>query len=108
MWVSQNGRIPDFQAGIRRLFGQRLSGTQVVVVVSYLTPGGPLSASLVVFMTRWTLLSFVVAWPSSNGTATSFWPAPRNPPTPMISVLILPDLSTRTSEIWPILLLFGS
>jgi hypothetical protein len=66
-----------------------LSGTQVVLSLSYLKPGASLSASLVVSSVRYALLSFVVALIELNFTATSFSPAPRKPPTAMIAVLIL-------------------
>ena len=68
-----------------------LSGTQVVVSLSYLNPGAAFRLSLVVFMTRYIFLSFMVGCTASNATSTSFSPAPRKPPTPMTSEWILPD-----------------
>src|SRR5579883_841952 len=85
------------------------SGTQVVVVRSYLKPGAFFSWSLVAFNTRYhLLLSLSVILTASKGTATSFSPAPRKPPTPTIREVTLPDLSSRTSVTSPILLLFWS
>src|SRR5262249_49336866 len=84
------------------------SGPHVVVPESYLNPGASLSLSLVVFITSHHFLSFIVGCTASKGTATSFSPAPKKPPTPTMSVAILPDLSTRTSLISPILFSFGS
>ena len=49
------------------------------------------------FITSHHFLSFMVGCTASNGTATSFSPAPRKPPTPTISATIFPVLSTRTS-----------
>ncbi len=49
-----------------------VSGTQVVVLESYLNPGADLSASLVVFMLKWTLLSLIVCLMAPKSTATSF------------------------------------
>src|SRR6266436_3516573 len=85
------------------------SGIQVIALRSYLNPFALFSASLVEFITRYhLLLSLVVAWTALNGTATSFSPIPRKPPTPTISVVALPWRSTRTSMISPILLSLGS
>src|ERR1700716_4357677 len=85
------------------------SGIQVIALRSYLNPFAVFNASLVEFMTRYhLLLSLVVAWTALNGTATSFSPIPRKPPTPTISASALPWRSIRTSMISPILLSFGS
>src|SRR5450756_2732158 len=60
-------------------------------------------------MTRYhLLLSFVVTRTASKGTATSFSPAPRNPPTPTMSAVIFPPLSTSTSLTAPTLASLGS
>src|SRR6202161_4905862 len=105
--MKKPGARPGFLGGREAYF--LLSGTQVVVLLSYLKPGALLRLSLVAFMTKYILLlSFMVAWTAVNGTATSFSPAPRKPPTPTISVLIWPDLSTSTSMISPILVSLGS
>src|SRR2546421_10862399 len=71
------------------------SGIHVIAVRSYLYPGAAFSASFVVLMIgHHLLLSFVLNCTELKGTATSFSPAPRNPPTPTISAMILPSLST--------------
>ena len=59
-----------------------LSDTQAVLSLSYLKPGADFKASFVVSMVRYVLLFFVVCLTALNGTATSFSPAPRKPPTP--------------------------
>src|SRR5580692_4170686 len=60
-------------------------------------------------MTKYHLLLFLVVMrTASKGTETSFSPAPRKPPTPTMNEVTLPDLSTRTSMISPILASFGS
>src|SRR6266478_4539696 len=85
------------------------SGIQVIALRSYLNPLALLSASFVEFMTRYhLLLSLVVVLTELKGTATSFSPMPRNPPTPTTSAVILPSRSTSTSMISPILLSAGS
>src|SRR5215467_2951337 len=85
------------------------SGIHVIALRSYLKPLALLSASLVVLITKChLLLSLVLAWTALNGTATSFSPAPRKPPTPMINAVALPSLSSSTSMISPILLSLGS
>src|SRR6478609_3814936 len=84
------------------------SGTQVVLARSYLKPGAPFRSSLVSSRDSHHLSFFLAVLTALNGTMTSFSPAPRNPPTPMTRPVILPDLSTRTSSMSPILLSFGS
>src|SRR5262245_36444124 len=85
------------------------SGIQVIALRSYLNPLALLSASFVEFMTKYhLLLSLVVVRTESKGTATSFSPKPRKPPTPTMSAEILPSRSTSTSMISPILLSAGS
>src|SRR5262245_15744258 len=85
------------------------SGIQVIALRSYLNPLALLSASFVEFMTRYhLLLSLVVVRTELKGTATSFSPMPRKPPTPTMSAGILPSRSTSTSMISPILLSAGS
>src|ERR1700730_6860550 len=67
------------------------SGIHVIAVRSYLYPGAFFNASFVVFITGYhLLLSLVLNWTALKGTATSFSPTPRNPPTPTISTAILP------------------
>src|SRR3954452_15686609 len=85
------------------------SGIQVIASRSYLNPLAAFSASFVEFITRYhLLLSLLVTWTALNGTATSFSPMPRKPPTPTISAVTLPSRSTSTSMISPILLSPGS
>src|SRR6516164_6670531 len=85
------------------------SGTQVIALRSYLKPLAFLRVSLLAFMTRYHLLLFLfVAWTALKGTATSFSPIPRKPPTPTMSAVALPSRSTSTSMISPILLSLGS
>src|SRR5262245_7181933 len=85
------------------------SGTHVIALRSYLKPLALLRASLVEFMTRYHLLLFLfVTWTALKGTATSFSPIPRKPPTPTMSAVALPSRSTSTSMISPILLSLGS
>src|SRR5262245_13898369 len=92
----RQGRRPLRPATLRaRLAGALLlydfSGTHWVLPRSYLYPGAPFKASLVVFMTRYHLSFFFVPLTAWNGTATSFSPAPRKPPTPMMSALTRPS-----------------
>src|ERR1700732_1038737 len=85
------------------------SGIHVILVRSYLNPFALFRASLVEFITRYhLLLSLLLTWTALKGTATSFSPAPRNPPTPTMSASIFPLGSTSTSMISPILLSEGS
>ena len=85
------------------------SGIRVIALRSYLNPFAVLSASLVAFITRYhLLLSLVVTCTALKGTATSFSPIPRKPPTPTMSAVTLPSRSTSTSLISPILLSPGS
>src|SRR5215467_15079845 len=85
------------------------SGSHFIALRSYLKPLAFLSASLVVFITRYHLLLFLfVTWTALKGTATSFSPIPRKPPTPTMSAVALPSRSTSTSMISPILLSLGS
>src|ERR1700689_2604597 len=94
--MKKPGARPGFLGGREAYF--LLSGTQVVVLLSYLNPGALLRLSLVAFMTKYILfLSFMVAWTAVNGTATSFSPAPRKPPTPTIKALPCPPGERRTS-----------
>src|ERR1700681_140524 len=51
---------------------------------------------------------FSVAWMALKGTATSFSPMPRKPPTDTMKASTLPSLLTSTSLISPILLSDGS
>src|SRR5271165_2956255 len=98
-----------FGAGRVPVVAGASSGIQVIALRSYLSPLAFLRASLVEFITRYHLLLFlVVARTALNGTATSFSPAPRKPPTPMTNPVTLPSRSTRTSSISPILLSLGS
>ena len=60
------------------------------------------------FITCHHFLSFMVGCTVSNGTATSFSPAPRKPPTPAIGATTFPDLSTKTSLMSRILFSLGS
>jgi hypothetical protein len=53
-------------------------------------------------------LFFSLARTELKGTATSFSPMPRNPPTPMITAVTRPSLSIRMSSTPPILLSDGS
>src|ERR1019366_1546349 len=80
----------------RRRYFEAASGTQEVFSLSYLNPGADLRAS------------FMVSLTAENGTATSFSPAPRNPPTPTIRAVVRPSGETSTSMISPILLSDGS
>src|SRR5262249_38607870 len=85
------------------------SGIHVIALRSYLKPLAFLSRSLVAFMTRSPLLLFLfVPGTALKGTATSFSPIPRKPPTPTMSAVALPSRSTSTSMISPILLSLGS
>ena len=73
-WVRQALRI---KTSLRRCYWvptafAPVSGTQVVVLESYFEPGAILSASLVVFMLKWTLLSLIVCLMAPKSTATSF------------------------------------
>src|SRR3977135_2110695 len=86
-----------------------LSGIHTIAVRSYLYPGAAFSASFVVFRTgHHLLLSLVLNWTALNGTATSFSPIPRNPPTATMSATMLPPFATSPSLIAPILLSPGS
>src|SRR5581483_11280051 len=78
------------------------AGTQAVLSRSYFRPGADFNSSFVVFIVSRFLLSLEVILTAVKGTATSFSPAPRNPPTPMMSALIWPDSDTSTSSILPI------
>src|SRR5437016_9868746 len=68
------------------------SGIHFIALRSYLYPWAFCNASFVVFMTGYQLLlSFFLNRTASKGTATSFSPIPRNPPTPMIIATFLPS-----------------
>src|SRR6476620_2077152 len=83
------------------------SGTQVVLALSYLKPGAFLRSSLFSSSVNHHLSFFLAVFTAVNGTITSFSPIPKKPPTPITSPVTLPDLSTRTSSISPILLSLG-
>src|SRR3974390_563154 len=85
-----------------------LSGTQVVLALSYLKPGAFFRSSLVSSRVSHHLSFFLAVLTAVKGTMTSFSPAPRKPPTPMTSPVTFPDLSTRTSSTSPIFDSFGS
>ena len=72
-----------------------------------MNPGAVFNASLFVLRTNYHLLSFSLARTDLKGTATSFSPMPRNPPTPMITTVTRPSLSIRMSSTPPILLSDG-
>src|ERR1700733_6413246 len=97
---------PRFEGLPKSYWGR--SGTHLVASESYLKPGALLRLSLFVFITSHHFLSFMVGCTASNGTATSFSPAPRKPPTATMRATTRPDLSTRTSLISPILFSLGS
>src|SRR5947207_1333870 len=84
------GAVPGAGAG-DPVVAADYSGIQVMALRSYLKPLAALSESLVAFITKYhLLLSLVVTCTALKGTATSFSPMPRKPPTPMIRALILP------------------
>src|SRR3569623_1468070 len=74
---------------------------QEVVDLSYLKPVAFLSESLLSLRVSHHLSFFLVPLTAENGTATSFSPTPRNPPTPIISAVMRPSLSIKTSSTSP-------
>src|ERR1700755_2074121 len=102
------------KSGERTVFALRLrhllfvSGTHVVLALSYLKPAALLRLSFVSSRVSHHLSFFLLILTAVNGTMTSFSPAPRKPPTPTISPVILPLLSTSTSSMSPIFDSLGS
>src|SRR5262249_5835727 len=108
--AKENGRRDDrrpsnWQETAERIYD--LAGTQAVFSLSKVKPGADFSASLFVSSVRYQSPSFISALTASSGTATSFWPAPRKPPTPMISPVTWPLSPMITSSTVPILSFAG-
>src|ERR1700742_2378266 len=98
----------------RTVFALRLrhllfvSGTHVVLALSYLKPAALLRLSLLSSRGSHHLSFFLLILTAVNGRMTSFSRAPRKPPAPTIKPVILPLLSRSTSSISPIFDSFGS
>src|SRR4029079_12787372 len=73
------------------------AGPHVIVLLSYANPGADFSASLVVSRVRYDFPSFIFCVTDENGTATSFSPMPRKPPTLTMSACTFPSWDRRTS-----------
>jgi hypothetical protein len=77
----QYGSASEVHAYLPPVVVGAFSADHVFIFRSYVYPGAFCSASLVVFITGWQLLSFFRKRMALNGTATVLSPMPRKPPT---------------------------